>query len=115
MVNPRLVIHSFQVSQTGEPHHIVPAGLIHSQNSQMKTLLVLCRITIFAPSGRHIHFDAEDRLDTCRLRLFIKSQIAAHSAVVGHCHGLHTKLFDFTDEVIYLGQSVQHAVSGMVV
>ena len=81
----------------------------------MKTLLVLCRITIFASSGRHVHFDAENRLDTCRLRLFIKSQIAAHGAVVGHRHGLHTKLFDFTDEVIYLGQSIQHAVSGMVV
>ena len=35
--------------------------------------------------------------------------------MVGHRHSLHTKLFDFTDEVIYLGQSVQYTVSGMVV
>ena len=35
--------------------------------------------------------------------------------MIGHCHSLHAKLFDFTDEVIYLGQSIQHAVSGMVV
>ena len=107
MIDTRFVIFTVNFCFGGETTEVFKPLIIHSEQCDVITHLIMCGILIGAISSRHIGLESENWLNTRRLAFLIKFDQARHGTVVGDRHGLHAGFFDILNEIWNLGQTIK--------
>ena len=103
MINSRLVVVALKVGSRAQFHQILVAGVVHRQQDEVVTCLVLGRVAVMDGSSGHIGLDADDRLDARIFGCFIKLDSTAERPVVGDSTSLHAQFLDVIHQVRNLG------------
>ena len=114
MVNTRFVVFTVNFRFSSETTEIFKTLVIHGEQSDVITHLIMCGILIGAISSRHIGLESENWLNTRRLAFLIKFDQARHGTVVGDRHGLHAGFFDILNEIRHFGQTIKKWVMRMI-
>ena len=90
------IIISFCVTTGYNFHQIVVSFIIFCQENQMIISVISASYSLFVKPGSwcHIDFTAKDRLDSLSTCSTVKVDHAEHTAMIGNCHAVHSKLFD---------------------
>ena len=115
MINPRLIIHPFQVGLRRQFHQIMKACVVHRQHRQVEALFILARVAVKARTRRHVCLDTENWLDAGFFGSFIKIENAAHRPMISYRCRLHAEFLDLINQIVDLGQTVQHRMKGVIV
>ncbi len=118
LVDPRLVIESFEERQGRQPHQVAESRPILGQKREVKRML-LARDAAAAPFGSSsrgdVRLEPHDRQDPGRLRLAQQLDGAIQVAVVRERHGRHAQVLGALHQVWNLAGTVQEAVMTMAV
>lgn len=111
LVDPRLVVKTFEVRGGRHLDEVVKAGLIHGQQREVRLgFLHLGRGFVRAMSWGDVGLVADDGLELVGSALVVEVHGPVDVAVVGHGDGVHAHAFDLLDEVANAIGPVQQAV-----
>ena len=94
MVNTWLVVVALKVGSRAQFHQVLVAGIVHRQQDEVVTCLVLGRVAVMNGPSRHIGLDTNDRFDARVLGYFVKLDSSAERPMVGDGTRLHAQFFD---------------------
>ena len=90
MIDPRLVIKSFGVSDTGQLKQVSVSGFVFCQQNEMKCALPAAFAFPFLPMAiGDISFDSDDRFDSLASAGMVELDSAEHVSMIGQGECLH--------------------------
>ena len=112
-VNSGLCVKAFKLGNAGEFHQVLIAGVVHGQQDDVVGLGGGGGVFIAAFPGGDIKLAANDGFNPLCPGLEVKFQGAIHGTMVGHGHGIHSKLFALSKEVWNTNGSIKETVLGV--
>ena len=110
-VNPRLVIHPFQLAQGNELHQVLVALLVFRQQREMERGVPgRGRFLFEERARRHVNLAPDDRLDPRLFRGLVELHRAIHHAVIGDRHRRHVELLRLFHQVGNAHRAVEGGV-----
>ena len=112
LVNTWFIIETFKVTFRYQLDEILVALLVFAKHDQMMRPSA-CRIPIEPIRLRHIHFTANDRLDSRLLRRLVEADRAEKISMISNRNGRHFVLRRGLGERVVIACAIEKAKAGM--
>ena len=113
LVDARIIVEAVQLRGRGDLEQVLVAGLIFSQQKQVRGGAVEFGVAVLHAARRHVGFQPDDRLDPLAFGSLVKIDHPEHRAVVRDGHRGHVHLLDALDQLLDIREAVEQGVFGV--
>ena len=112
-IDPRFVMHSFEMCGRYQPDEISVAGLVPRQEREMISRIALGIRPVLDRTRRHIRFHTNDRLDPGLGRRLVKFNRAMQIAMIGNCDRRHPHFGRLFHQLLHPHRAIEKRILGM--